>query len=173
MPKRDRDNLLSTLQNLETELFLSYKDIELGAALTNYSISWYELASYTIEETNGTFLKVHLHIDDLVTIHDQDHDESYAIIKGIFRHKGNNEKYYAFVVVNWFESAEQEHPILKCPLYRFQTGNQWRRIFPISVIDNVQKVHFVHNCNSERCQGRHHDITNRVWFKNSYYFTAI
>lgn len=173
MPKRDRDNLLLTLQNLETELFLSYEDMKLGAALTNYSISWYELASYNIEETNGTFSKVHLHINDFVTIHDRDHDESYATIKGIFRHKGNNEKYYAFVVVNWFESAEQEHSILKCPLYRLQTGNQWRRIFPISVIDKVQKVHFVHNCNLERCQGRYHDVTNRTWLKNSYYFTAI
>jgi hypothetical protein len=153
MLKRDRDNLLLTLQNLETELFLSYEDMKLGAALTNYSISWYELASYNIKETNGTFSKVHLHIDDFVTIHDRDHDESYATIKGIFRHKGNNEKYYAFVVVNWFESAEQEHPILKYSLYRLQTGNQWRRIFSISVIGKVQKVHFIHNCNLGRCQG--------------------
>jgi len=30
MPKRDRDNLLLTLQNLETELFLSYEDMKLG-----------------------------------------------------------------------------------------------------------------------------------------------
>jgi hypothetical protein len=173
MAKQDRDNLLLTLPNLKTELFLSYEDMNFGAALTNDSMGWYELASYIIEETNGTFSKVHLHLNDFVTIHDQDHDESYAIVKGIIRHKGNDDKYYAFVVVEWLENVEQEHQLLKCPLYRLQSRNQWRRIFPISVIDNVQKVHFIHNCNSERCEGSHHDVTNRSWLKNNFYFTAI
>ena len=108
-------------------------------ALINTSIGWYELASYNIEEKNGTFSKVHLHFNDFVTIYEQDHEESYAVIRGIFQHKGNNKKYYVFVVVDWFENTEREHPLLKCPLYRLQIRNQWRRIFPISVIDNVQK----------------------------------
>jgi hypothetical protein len=30
-----------------------------------------------------------------------------------------------------------------------KTRNQWRRIFPISVIDNVQKVHFIHDWDAE------------------------
>ena len=70
MSKQDRNNILSILSNFKTELFLSYQDMKLEAALTNYSTSWYELALYIIEETNGTFSKVHLHIDDFVTIHD-------------------------------------------------------------------------------------------------------
>ena len=41
------------------------------------------------------------------------------------------------------------------------------------VIDNVQKVHFIHDCNSEGCRDRHHDDINRNWIKNSFYFTAI
>lgn len=172
MAKQDRDNLLLTLSNLKTELFLSYEDMNFKAALTNDSMGWYELATYTIEEKNGTFSKVYLHLNDFVTIHDQD-EESYAIVKGIIRHKGNDEKYYAFVVVEWLENVEQEHQLLKCPLYRLQPGNRWRRIFPISVIDNVQKVHFIHNCSSEGCKGSHHDVTNRSWFKNNHYFTAI
>ena len=91
----------------------------------------------------------------------------------VFQYKGNNKKYYVFVVVDWFENTECEHPLLKCPLYRLQTRNQWRRIFPISIIDNVQKVHFIHDCNSKGCQDRHHDDINRNWIKNSFYFTAI
>ncbi|CAB5307939.1 unnamed protein product [Rhizophagus irregularis] len=131
------------------------------AALINSSISWYKFASYMIEEENGILSKVHLHLDDFITIYEEDHEESYAIIKGIFQHKGNNNKYYAFIVVDWFEDTMVEHSVLKCPLYRLQaTGDKWRRIFPITVIDNVQKVHFIHNCNSERCQLPNHDTTN-------------
>ncbi|GET56945.1 hypothetical protein GLOIN_2v1790940 [Rhizophagus irregularis DAOM 181602=DAOM 197198] len=174
MSKQERDKLLLTLHNFKTELFLSYVNMKFEAALINSSISWYKFASYMIEEENGILSKVHLHLDDFITIYEEDHEESYAIIKGIFQHKGNNNKYYAFIVVDWFEDTMVEHSVLKCPLYRLQaTGDKWRRIFPITVIDNVQKVHFIHNCNSERCQLPNHDTTNRIWIKNNFYFTAI
>ncbi|GET52307.1 hypothetical protein GLOIN_2v1790940 [Rhizophagus irregularis DAOM 181602=DAOM 197198] len=192
MSKQERDKLLLTLHNFKTELFLSYVDMKFEAALINSSISWYKFAfrapnesinstrfgalfaSYMIEEENGILSKVHLHLNDFITIYEEDHEESYAIIKGIFQHKDNNNKYYAFIVVDWFEDTMVEHSVLKCPLYRLQaTGDKWRRIFPITVIDNVQKVHFIHNCNSERCQLPNHDTTNRIWIKNNFYFTAI
>ncbi|CAB4376076.1 unnamed protein product [Rhizophagus irregularis] len=138
MPKQERDKLLLTLHNFKTELFLSYVDMKFEAALINSSISWYKFASYMIEEENGILSKVHLHLDDFITIYEEDHEESYAIIKGIFQHKGNNNKYYVFIVVDWFEDTMVEHSVLKCPLYRLQaTGDKWRRIFPITVIDNV------------------------------------
>src|SRR5205823_4788109 len=134
MSKQDRNKLLLTLYNFKTELFLSYANIEFKTALVNFSVSWYKLASYTIEEQNGILSKIHIHIGDFVTIYEEDHEESYAIIKGIFRHKNNNNKYYAFIVVDWFENTGNEHSILKCPLYRLQaTGDKWRRIFPITV----------------------------------------
>ncbi|GET58186.1 hypothetical protein GLOIN_2v1790940 [Rhizophagus irregularis DAOM 181602=DAOM 197198] len=174
MSKQERDKLLLTLHNFKTELFLSYVDMKFEAALINSSINWYKFASYMIEEENGILSKVHLHLDDFITIYEEDHEESYAIIKGIFQYKGNNNKYYAFIVVDWFEDTMVEHSVLKCPLYRLQaTGDKWRRIFPITVIDNVQKIHFIHNCNSERCQLPNHDTTNRIWIKNNFYFTAI
>lgn len=175
MSKLNRDNLLSNISDLKSELFTSYKDMGSKAALIYFtqSISWYEFASYTIEEENGTFSQVNLHLNDFITIDDEDFDKSYAIIRGIFKHKGNNEKYYAFIAVDWFEDANQEHPTLRCPLYHLQTmeSQRWRSIFPISVISDVQKVHFVHNCNSE-CQD-HYNSANRMWVKNNYYFTAI
>ncbi|CAB4381028.1 unnamed protein product [Rhizophagus irregularis] len=118
MPKQERDKLLLTLHNFKTELFLSYVDMKFEAALINSSISWYKFASYMIEEENGILSKVHLHLGDFITIYEEDHEESYAIIKGIFQHKGNNNKYYAFIVVDWFEDTIVEHSVLKCPLYR-------------------------------------------------------
>ncbi|GET50694.1 hypothetical protein GLOIN_2v1790940 [Rhizophagus irregularis DAOM 181602=DAOM 197198] len=117
MLKQERDKLLLTLHNFKTELFLSYVDMKFEAALINSSISWYKFASYMIEEENGILSKVHLHLDDFITIYEEDHEESYAIIKGIFQHKSNNNKYYAFIVVDWFEDTMVEHSVLKCPLY--------------------------------------------------------
>jgi len=62
---------------------------------------------------------------------------------------------------------------LASPTTQAKKRNQWRHIFQISVIDNMQKVHFIHDCNSEGCRDRHHDDINRNWIKNSFYFTAI
>ena len=94
MPKKNYDKLLSTLENLSVELYLSYKDIGFNVALkyTSKSSRWYELASYiTIDENNGNLSKVYLHLNDFVTIQEEEYKESYAIIKGIFRYKGNDE----------------------------------------------------------------------------------
>jgi hypothetical protein len=159
MSKKDYDKLYLTLQKLKVELYLSYRDMGFNASIVNSKLRWYELATYTIEENNGNFLKVYLHLNDFVTIQDEEFKESYAIVKGIFRHKGNNENDYAFIVVDWFENIEKEHSLLKCPLYQLQTKN-WRRIFPINVIDSVQKVHFI-------------NYSKTKWIKNDFYFTAI
>lgn len=159
MNKSSRDKLLSTLPDLKKELFLSYDDMRFKSSLVYETVVCYESASYIIEEKNGTFLKVHLHIDDFVTIQEEEYKESYAIIKGILKHKYNNEKYYAFVVVDWFEYSGQDSPLLKCPIYSLQT-EKWRRIFPITILENVQKVHFIR-------------YNNEKWIKNDFYFTAI
>ena len=159
MNKNSKNKLLSTLPDLKKELFLSYKDIDFKSSFIYESIGCYELASYTIEEENGTFSKVHLHIDDFVTIQEEEYKESYAIIKGILKHKYNNGKYYAFIVVDWFEYSGHDSSLLKCPIYSLQT-KKWRRIFPITVLENVQKISFIR-----------HD--NAKWIKNNFYFTAI
>jgi hypothetical protein len=159
MNKSNRDKLLSTLPDLKKELFLSYDDMRFKSSLVYETVVCYESASYIIEEKNGTFLKVHLHIDDFVTIQEEEYKESYAIIKGILKHKYNNEKYYAFVVVDWFEYSGQDSSLLKCPIYSLQT-EKWRRIFPITILENVQKVHFIR-------------YNNEKWIKNNFYFTAI
>jgi len=160
---QDHENIMKNLPNFKSELLLSFADIGLGSALVYSQMSWYELATYIIEKSDGIFSKVYLHIGDIVTIHEENEDECYAIIKGIFKYKGNDEKYYAFITIDWFDDTNKIHNVLKCPLYRIQSIHdmRWRRIFPISIIDQVQKVHFVH------------DMKSDLWIKNNYYFMAI
>jgi hypothetical protein len=50
MSKKDINELFLTLHNFKIELFLSYIDMKFEAALVNFSISWYKLVSYMIEE---------------------------------------------------------------------------------------------------------------------------
>ncbi|GES74311.1 hypothetical protein GLOIN_2v1886362 [Rhizophagus clarus] len=68
-----------------------------------------------------------------------------------------------FITIDWFDNINRIHNVLKCPLFRIQTSQdiRWRRIFPISIIDHVQKVYFVY------------DTKIDLWIKNNYYFTAI
>ena len=104
------------------------------------------MATYIIKKNNNSFLKVYLYINDFITIQEEEYNESYAIIKGIFRYEGNNGNNYAFVVVDWFENTEKEHPLLKYPIYSLQTKN-WKQVFPIHLIENVQKVYFIKHDN--------------------------
>ncbi|GES91467.1 hypothetical protein GLOIN_2v1790940 [Rhizophagus clarus] len=163
LSRQDRENIMKNLPNFKSELLLSFMDIGQKSALIYSQMGWYELATYTMEESDGVFSKVHLHIGDVVTIHEEDSSECYAIIKGIFKYKGNDDKYYAFITIDWFDNINRIHNVLKCPLFRIQTSQdiRWRRIFPISIIDHVQKVHFVY------------DTKIDLWIKNNYYFTAI
>ncbi|GES85966.1 hypothetical protein GLOIN_2v1790940 [Rhizophagus clarus] len=100
LSRQDRENIMKNLPNFKSELLLSFMDIGQKSALIYSQMGWYELATYTMEESDGT-------------------------------------------VVNTSQDI------------------RWRRIFPISIIDHVQKVHFVY------------DTKIDLWIKNNYYFTAI
>ncbi|RGB38342.1 hypothetical protein C1646_755865 [Rhizophagus diaphanus] len=44
-----------------------------------------------------------------VTIKEVDYGKSYAVIKGIFKHKSNDGYYYPFIYVDWFEDTYKKH----------------------------------------------------------------
>src|SRR6202021_3751694 len=99
MSKQDHDKLLLTLHNFKTKLFLSYVDMKFEAALINFSTSWYKSASYIIEEKNGILSKIHLHLGDFITIYEEDHEESYAIIKEFFKKKKKIKNFILFFLI--------------------------------------------------------------------------
>ena len=153
-----------------SELMQSYNNMGFTAALINKSTYFYDAATYFCEDDTGSFVKQQLHIKDIVIIQEEDYGENYAIIEAIFSHCANNNKLYAFVIVNWFEETSQT--VLGCPEYKLIMDNSWRRVFPISIIDSINKVHFVHKCVENTCK-KSHDMTNNHYIKNMYYFTAV
>ncbi|GES77755.1 hypothetical protein GLOIN_2v1790377 [Rhizophagus clarus] len=84
------------------ELLLSFMDIGQKSALIYSQMGWYELATYTMEKAMASFPKYIFILVTSVTIHEEDSGECYAIIKGIFKYKGNDDKYYAFITIDWF-----------------------------------------------------------------------
>ncbi|GES94230.1 hypothetical protein GLOIN_2v1487024 [Rhizophagus clarus] len=75
LSRQDRENIMKNLPNFKSELLLSFMDIGQKSALIYSQMGWYELATYTMEESDGVFSKVHLHIGDVVTIHEEDSGE--------------------------------------------------------------------------------------------------
>src|ERR1700761_4453701 len=54
---QDRENIMKNLPNFKSELLLSFMDIRQKSALIYSQMSWYELATYTMEESDGVFSK--------------------------------------------------------------------------------------------------------------------
>ncbi|CAI2194639.1 10731_t:CDS:2, partial [Funneliformis geosporum] len=127
----------------QIDLARSYKSFGCYASLINKNYNFYENASYILNEEFFE-VKCHLYKNDVVTIQADDHDKGYAIIKAIFKHKGNDGHYYSFIYVDWFEDTNKKHAKVNCPLFilRLNDDSQ-RKIFPLTVVDGIQKTHFI------------------------------
>ena len=156
--------------SFRTDLALAYKSFGYRASLINKTCNFYECASY-IQDIQNAEIQCHLHTNDVVTIQVADYGESYAIIKGIFKHKRNDGYFYPFIYVDWFEDTHKNHDKLDCPIFVLRHDDIYRKIFPLTVIEKVQKVHFVHDCNS-RCKDNH-NLENKHYLRNDFFFKAI
>ncbi|RIB09792.1 hypothetical protein C2G38_2251162 [Gigaspora rosea] len=112
-------------------------------ALINTGLSFYEGVTYLVENSYNIIEKYSLHAGDVITIQEEE-----EILRAIFRHKGNNGYFYLFIVIDWLEKTNQVHSLLECPIYKVQLekNRDWRRVYPLSVVDQIKKAHFVHRC---------------------------
>ena len=137
-------------------------------------MEFYNQISYTVLDDEGKFdSHLTLHVGNIVQIQEES-NISYAIIKAIFTHKYNDGLIYAFIWVDWLRESATVDPILQCPIYEVQmAGNtRWYQVYPISFIDSLPKVHFVHCCHST-CSTDFHDLLNNHYFRNEFYYNAI
>ena len=158
------------MKKFQIDLAHAYKSFGHYELLIDKSYNFYEYVSY-IQDDDYTEVKCHLHKNDIVTIQVEGYDESYAIIKTIFEHKDNNNNCYPFIYVDWFEDTYQKHNKLDCSLFVLCQNDSWHNIFPLTIVDKIQKAHFVHNCKA-RCDDNH-DPNNNQYIKNEFFFTAI
>ncbi|PKK67410.1 hypothetical protein RhiirC2_783546 [Rhizophagus irregularis] len=156
--------------SFRTDLALAYESFGYNSSLINKTCNFYEYASY-IQDMHNAEVQCHLSIDDVVTIQVADYGESYAVIKGIFKHKSNDGYLYPFIYVDWFEDICKNHDKLECPIFVLRHDDTYCKIFPLTVIEKVQKVYFVHDCNS-RCKDNH-NLENKHYLRNDFFFKAI
>ena len=118
-------------------------------------------------------MHLNLHSGDVVQIQ-KENGISYAKIRALFTHKYNDNLIYAFIWIDWMRECLTLDPILQCPIYEIQTAEnmRWYRVYPITLIDSLPKVHFVHRCHST-CTADSHDLSNNQYFKNEFYYIAI
>ena len=140
------------------------------SALIHRRVEFYKQFSYTLLDSNGKFDSyLALHSGDIVQIQEEN-GLSCAIIKALFTHKYNDDLVYVFIWVDWLRKCSISDPILQCHIYEIQTAEnmRWYRVYPISFIDSLPKVHFVHRCQST-CTNNSHDLS----IKNDFYHIAI
>ncbi|KAF0461075.1 hypothetical protein F8M41_000504 [Gigaspora margarita] len=102
------------------ELYLSYCDFGHVEALINTGLSFYEGVTYLVENSCNIIEKYLLYVGNIITIQEEE-EESYAILRAIFRHKGNNGYFYPFIVIDWLEKTNQVYSLLECPIYKIQS----------------------------------------------------
>ena len=117
--------------SFRTDLTLAYECFGYHASLINKTCNFYEHVSY-IQDTQNTGVPLSLNTNDVVTIQVADYGESYAIIKGILKHKSNDGYYYPFIYVDWFEDTQQNHNKLDCLICY---NNTWRKNFPLLLVN--------------------------------------
>ena len=120
----------------QSDLAHAYESLGHHASLIYRFYSFYEYVSYVRDDDCGE-VKCFLHKNDVVTIQEEDYNKSYAIIKAIFKHKGNNGYYYPFIYVDWFEDTYQKHDKLNCPKFVLYQDDSWHKIFPLTVVDEI------------------------------------
>ncbi|PKB95722.1 hypothetical protein RhiirA5_473917 [Rhizophagus irregularis] len=157
--------------SFHSDLALAYKSFGYHASLINKACNFYEYVSY-IQVVQNVEIQCHLNKGDIVTIKEVDYGESYAVIKGIFKHQNNDGYYYPFIYVDWFEDTYKKHNKLDCPIFVLRHDDYYCKIFPLTVIDKVQKAYFVHDCNA-RCKESDHFLENNHYLKNEFFFAAV
>ncbi|KAF0530841.1 hypothetical protein F8M41_012006 [Gigaspora margarita] len=161
----------STLKN---GLFAAYAEyMQQRKYIKIHTIKLYQYIWYTLLNNNREFYaQIKLHIDDVVIIKEE--EESYAIIRAIFMHKYNDRLIYAFIWIDWLKNIERTDALLGCPIYERQgeSDTRWYHIYPISILNDIPKVHFVHACCSS-CSEDSHDNNNIQYFKNNFFYKIV
>lgn len=156
------------MTNFRAELALAYEDLE-KYIISNNQPSFFEYASFVYIKESSEAIRYALHIGDVVSIDTDEFGEGLATVQGIFCHR--SDQIFTFIIIDWFESTSLVK--LDCPIYKLQTGRSRRKIFPISVVNAVNRVHFIHNCNDGECIGGNHDFRNKTYIRNMYYFNTV
>ena len=97
----------------------------------------------------------------------------YAIIKGIFTHIANDNKRYAFFILDWYYNTGRTDNLTGSKIYKLQesTDVSWSYIHSFHIVDRIPRVHFVHNCKVNCANG--HVSNNSEYLFNEFFYMVV
>ncbi|RHZ81644.1 hypothetical protein Glove_117g403 [Diversispora epigaea] len=160
-------------KEIDFDLIKRYNTMEDGLLITN-KIRFHNFIYYEVKNENGTINRIKIKSGDAIEIEEFEHGSTYAIVKSIISHKGNDNNEYQFFYITWYNQISNENNQLRCCKFELCLENKnkrdWSTIFPINIVDQQPKVHFVHAC-STGCNMKKHD--SNIYYKNKYFFHPV
>jgi hypothetical protein len=130
------------------------------------------MISYTVLREDDVNVDINIHVDDVIDIEDETGNCEYALIRGIFTHKANNNKKYVFFILDWYYDTGQTDSLTGCKIYGLQESNHdlWAHVHSFHIIDQNPRVHFIHNCKSN-CSNNH-ATGNLEYLYNEFFYVV-
>ena len=125
-----------------------------------------------MKNENGTINKIKIKSGDAIEIEEFELGPTYAIVRSIISHKGNDDNDYQFFYITWYNQISMDNNLLCCPKFELCHENRenWETIFHINIVDQQPKVHFVHVYSTGCSMGKH---DSDIYYKNKYLFHPV
>ncbi|RHZ76477.1 hypothetical protein Glove_197g66 [Diversispora epigaea] len=120
-----------------------------GLNISEDSLTISAYSKYKVKNENRVINKIKIKSGDVIEIEEETTKKlTYTIIRAIISHKGNDTNNYLFFYIKWYnEIPGSENNLLgRCSQFKLCDNEKWDVIFPINIVDQQQRVHFVHNC---------------------------
>jgi hypothetical protein len=90
---------------MQRNLYEAYRHyLNKETAISFKILEYYDMISYTVLQKDDVNVDISIHVDDVIDIEDDNElgSREYALIRGIFTHKANDNKNYAFFILDWY-----------------------------------------------------------------------
>jgi len=161
---------------MQRNLYKAYRDyFDKEIAISFKTLEYYDTISYTVLQEDDVNVDINIHVNDIIDVEDDNGmgNREYAIVKGIFTHTANDNKKYAFFILDWYYDTGRTDDLTGSKIYGLQESNNnlWPHIHSFHIVDRTPRIHFVHNCKAN-CIGCHAK-DNLEYLHNEFFYVAI
>ena len=111
-------------------------------AISFKNLEYFEMISYTVLQEDDANVNVKIRVGEVIDV-GENNETAYAIIWAIFTHIANDNKNYAFFILDWYYDTGRMNNFTGSKIYDLQESND---IHSFNIINQNPHIHFVHNC---------------------------
>src|SRR5256885_2306751 len=177
--KIEKEGFVKKLSNdahMQKCLYKAYYDyFSKKTAITFKTLEYYDMISFTVLQDDEVNVDINIHVGETIDVEDDNGTgiREYALIKGIFTHIANDNKRYAFFILDWYYNTGQIDNLTGSKIYKLQESVDisWSHIHSFHIVDRIPRVHFVHNCKVNCVNG--HASDNLEYLLNEFFYTVV